>query len=136
MGQNVISDTLEYIQADDVKIIIKAKTILKDNTKLEVQQPENESDGEIRTFHCSWAANKADLTKFAKETLQSYKVDHMQGSITVFGLPFVRKGDAIKLYDPKNKERDNKSFLIKSVRYEFGMQGYRQQIELGIQISA
>jgi len=60
----------------------------------------------------------------------------MQGSITVFGLPFVRKGDAIKLYDPKNKERDNKSFLIKSVRYEFGMQGYRQQIELGIQISA
>jgi hypothetical protein len=135
IGQNVISNSLEYIQAEDVKIIIKAKTILKDNSKLECQAPEGESDGEIRTFHCPWANNLDDLKKFANETLQNFKVDHMQGSITVFGLPYVMKGDTIKLYDDKNKERDNKSFLAKAIRYQFGMEGYRQVIDLGIQIS-
>ena len=135
IGQNVISNSLEYIQAEDVKLIIKAKTILKDNTQLEYQAPEGESDGEIRCFYCWWANDLDDLKKFANETLQSFKVDHMQGDFTAFGLPYVMKGDTIKLYDDKNKERDNKSFLAKAVRYQFGMEGYRQVIDLGIQIS-
>ena len=62
-------------------------------------------------------------------------MDHLQGSFTAFGLPFVQTGDFVKLYDDKNKERDNKTFLAKAVRYTFGMDGYRQIIELGIQVS-
>lgn len=133
--QNIVSDNLEYVLADDVKVIIKAKAILKDNKKIEVQEPKNESDGEIRTFHCSWATNETELRKFAQEKLATFKVNHMTGSIIAFGEPFILKGDTIDLRDNKNPERDRKKFIVDAVRYTFGQNGYRQHVELGMQLS-
>ena len=133
--QNVIpGDSLEYTLADDIKIMIKAKTVLKDNTKIEVQEPSGDADGEIRTFYCDTATTEADLKKFAQEKLRSFKVNQMSGSFTAFGLPFIKKGDFAKLLDDKNPERNKKTFMAKSVHYTFGHGGFRQQIELGAQI--
>jgi hypothetical protein len=135
IGENTVSDELEYTLAEDVKIIIKAKTMTKDNKKLEVQEPENTSDGQVKTFLCHWAKNKDDLKKFAQEKLKTFKVDQMTGSLTIFGEPFVRKGDWAKIKDEQNPERSGKTFVIKDVRYTFGQQGYRQIIELGSQLA-
>ena len=134
-GHNTVpGDSLDYTLADDVKIIIKAKAITRDNKKIEVQEPEGDSEGEVRTFLHPSIESKEDLKKFAKEKLSTFKVDQMTGRFTVFGHPVVFKGDTIALQDDDNPERNDKGFFVKAVQYRFGSGGFRQDIELGMQI--
>jgi hypothetical protein len=58
----------------------------------------------------------------------------MEGSITAFGIPLVRKGDMVQLRDSDRKERDGKKFVVDGVDYQFGTSGYRQVINLGYEI--
>jgi hypothetical protein len=136
-GWNIISDSLEYKLADDVKLTVKAKAILKDNTKLEVTEPKGETAGEtegtILTYFSDKATTEPELRIFAKEMLKKNKVNSMSGSLTIFGLPYILIGDKAMLLDDKNKERNEKTFLVKSVKRTFGTGGYRQEIELGEQ---
>jgi hypothetical protein len=137
-GQNIISDSLTYTLADDVKIQIVAKAILKNNKKIEYKTPE---EGEIRTFLVPGATTEADLKTYAEDTLKTYKVNKMSGDFTAFGLPFVKKGDIVHLFDidndnkVRNEERNDKKFLVEGVTYTFGKGGYRQKIILGMQIN-
>lgn len=130
-GYNIIGDKLNYTRAEDITLQVVAKAILKDNTKLEVKEPENAENADIRTYYMPGAKNEDDLRTFAQEKLQEDKVDKMDGTITAFGLPYVRKGDIVHLLDDKNQERNNKRFLAKAVNYSFGQNGYRQTITLG-----
>ena len=133
-GKNIISDSLNYTLAEDIKFQIVAKAILKDNTKIECKEPANVEGGEIRTFLVPGATTEANLKEFAKERLQELQIDKMTGDFTAFGLPFVKKGDIVHFFDDKNEERKNKQFLVEAVRYEFGKGGYRQVITLGMEI--
>jgi hypothetical protein len=129
-------DKLEYLLADDVNLIIKAKNILKDNTKIEVQEPADANDGEIRTFFCDYALTESTLREFAKEKLKTFKVDQMKGSFEALGKPLVKKGDSVKLNDAKNPEWKDREFLVNGVKYLFNTEGkgFTQLIELGYQI--
>jgi len=131
-GLNIISDTLKYTLADDVKIQIVAKSILPDNTKLESKK--GDSDGEVRTFYNPGCKTQKELDEYAQNMLNTYKVNKMSGNFIAFGIPFVKKGDRILLYDDDNKERNNKKFIADAVEYNFGMGGYRQTVTLGDEI--
>ena len=131
-GLNIVSDTLKYTLAEDVNIQIVAKSILPDNTKLESKK--GDSKGEVRTFYAPQYKTQAELDDYAQNMLITYKVDKMSGDFTAFGIPFVRKGDRVVLYDDENKERDNKKFIADAVKYNFGLNGYRQIITLGDEI--
>jgi hypothetical protein len=133
-GENIISDTLKYTLAEDVKVQIVAKAILKDNTKLEWKEPADGAECEVRTFLVPGATTNGELQEYAKNTLAEYKVDKMEGDITLFGEPYVKKGDIVHLFDDDNEERDNKRFIIMAVKYHFGKSGYRQTVMLGAQI--
>ena len=133
MGYNVISDNLVYTLQEDVKIQIVAKAILADNTKLEYKVPAT-GDGEIRTFFKPGAKSIDELKAFADEMLATYKVDKMSGDFTAFGIPYVRKGDIVHLFDEKFPERNDKKFVVESVEYNFGLAGYRQKINLGYEL--
>lgn len=134
IGYNTISDNLKYTLAEDVKLQVICKTIKKDNTKIEYKEPVDGDGCEVRTFLVPGADSVDDLKIFAKNQLETFKIDKMTGNITVFGQPFICKGDFIKLYDEDNKEQDNKKFICEAVRYQFGQSGYRQIITLGGQI--
>jgi len=131
-GFNIISDTLKYTLAEDVNIQIVAKSILPDNTKLESKK--GDSSGEVRTFYAPEHKTQKELDTFAENMLKTHKVDKMSGGLTAFGIPFVRKGDSVLLYDDENRERDNKKFIADAIEYDFGMGGYRQTITLGDEI--
>jgi len=133
-GKNIIKDNLKYTAADDVKIQVVTKVILKNNTKLEVKLPAKNNGEGIRTFLCPNATSKADLETQAQHYLDNFKVDRMDGSYTAFGEPFVQKGDFVQLYDDDYTERDAKKFITDAVTYRFGRSGYRQEIKLGAQI--
>jgi len=131
-GFNIISDTLKYTLKDDVSIQIVAKSILPDNKKLESKK--GDTNGEVRTFYAPQHKTQADLDNYAQTMLDTYKADKMDGSFTAFGIPFVKKGDKVLLYDDENTERDNKKFIADAVEYNFGVSGYRQTVTLGDQI--
>ena len=131
-GLNIISDTLKYTLADDVNIQIVAKSILPDNTKLESKK--GDSSGEVRTFYAPSLKTQKELDDYAQKMLETYKTDKMSGDFTAFGIPFVKKGDKVHLYDDENTERDNKRFIADAVKYSFGLSGYRQTVTLGDQI--
>jgi len=133
-GKNVISDNLKYTLADDVNVQIVAKVILQDNTKLEAKVPVDATDAGIRTYFFPECKTKAELQERAQETLDIYKVDHMEGSFTAFGEPFTRAGDIVKFFDDEYEERNNKRFFVDAVEYKYGMSGYRQEIKLGTEI--
>lgn len=127
--------TLDYIKPDDVEVIIKAKAITKENVKLEVQEPEGETDGEVRTYFSDSAQTEADLRIFAQEKLKTFKDERVEGSVTCFGLPYVMAADRVYLMSDRDDEFNDKTFLVKEVKRTFGMQGYRQVLKLGAKIS-
>jgi len=131
-GLNIISDTLKYTLEKDIKIQIVAKSILPDNKKLE--STKGDKDGEVRTFFAPEYKTQSELDAFAENKLKTYKADKMSGDFTAFGIPFVKKGDVVHLYDDDNPERDNKEFIADAVKYSFSEKGYRQIITLGDEI--
>jgi hypothetical protein len=131
-GFNTISDSLKYTLAEDIHIQVVAKSILPDNTKLESKK--GEDGGEVRTFYAPEYKTQKELDVYAENMLKTYKVDRMSGDFTAFGIPFVKKGDSVLLFDDDNEERNNKKFIADAVKYSFGLNGYRQTITLGDEI--
>lgn len=134
LGHNTAGQDLAYNMAEDVKITVVAKAVLKDNTLLEVQEPAGDKSGEVRTYICPWAKTKEELQVFAKEKLATIKIDGVTGSIDAFGEPLVQPGDEVKLLDDKNAEFNGKTFVASDVSRVFGTGGYRQKIELGMEV--
>lgn len=143
--RNQISDTLNYMRKEDVKIAIKATSIQKDNSKIEVIVPREavqttgttetvKSDYEQRQFYFPGISSKQELKDAAEKLLNDYACDKMTGSITAFGVPYVRKGDIVRLQDNIRKERNGRKFWVDGVEYKFGLSGYRQIITLGYEI--
>jgi len=140
LKQNVISDDIEYILSDDIKIQIIAKNVLKDNTKIEWKEPVDAkgNDYEVKTFFCETAATENDLKKFAQEKMKSVKSDMIRGSVTVFGKPFIKKGDSVRLINSKNSDIDGKEFVAKAVTYQFNSasgRGFNQVVTLGYRLN-
>ncbi len=128
--QNFIDDSISQEDIDTDKIQVVAKVILPNGSKLETKYPEAISDPNVRTFYCDSATNMEELKKFAKEKKDSYKADQISGSFKAFGWPVVRVMDVVEFRDGENTYRDRNAFTVKSVKRTFGMNGYRQEIEI------
>lgn len=127
---NIISDSLEFVRAEDIKISVKATSFLPDNSKIEITK--GDSEGSERTIHF-YNVSKSTLEERAVKALNDFKFDGWEGSFTTFG-PLnggepVKHGDIIALTDNYYPEKSGK-YIVKSVRVNFGMQGYRQEIAL------
>lgn len=132
-GWNIIRDNLKYRVADDIDVVVKVKSIGKDNKKTEVQEPVN-GTGSIRTY-LLYNRTESEMREYARERLKEVKTDGLDGSFEAFGVPLVRVADRVKFIDEENPERNGKTYLVKGVRRQFGVSsGYRQTIELGYRI--
>jgi hypothetical protein len=148
--RNMISDSLKYTLADDVKICMKAVSIRRDNTQLTAYAPASaynvkadksgkktytkKESYEQRQEFCPQCGTQAEVQAYADKRAAEWVTDKMEGTITVFGAPFVKKGDLIQLRDSDRRERDGKKFVADAVDYSFGTGGYRQVITLGYEI--
>lgn len=129
--ENIISDNLEFVRADDVKISVKATSILPDNSKIEVKK--GDAEGTERTIHF-YNVSKSTLEERATKALTDFKFDGFRGSFTTFGSPLVRHGDIVDLTDNYYTEKSGK-YIVKSVKTSFGLSGYRQEVELAERLS-
>lgn len=126
--KNIIEDDLEYRRADDVKVRVKAISILPDNEKIEVQV--GDSSGAQRTL-TYYDLNEEDLKERAERELPRLKFEGYRGGFLTFGEPLVKHGDSVTLKDLKFPEREG-TYLVDGVDVTQGAsQGFRQKIKLG-----
>ena len=89
--------------------------------------------GERMTLPYPFAKSIDDLVNSATVELKKYYYSGFKGTLTTFGLPFVKMGDNVQLIDPILPER-NGVYKVKSVEYKGGVNGLRQTIQLDYKI--
>lgn len=125
------SDELEYQIEDEIKIKVKAISMMPDNSKIEVEV--GDSDGEQKTIH-KYNLNEADLKKVANAWLADFKYTGFVGELETFGEPYLRHGDRAKITSRKLPERDG-TYLIRVVKRKFSVGGgWRQSFTLGAKV--
>ena len=156
---NIISDDLLYKRTDDIKIGIEAKSIElssngtnKDGTSkkktnkihyfayydkkelkiVPIDDKPSAFDGEIRTLY-SMKMPEAQLKVYLEKEIKRITYNGWRGEFTTFGLPLVKHGDIAHIIDEVIPERTGK-FMVKSVKTEFGMNGFRQKVSLDLRV--
>ena len=124
-GQNLISEDFVYRIAEDVKIKVKAISVDAKNKRIEVET--GDKDGELYTVY-KYDVGKDELKKFADTELVRFKTTGFKGNFETFGEPYVNKCDIAHI---KASDKNKGNFLIKKLEVDFGMNGYRQKIEIG-----
>lgn len=131
LQKNVIQSDLEFKSEDELLYKIKAISIQKDNSRIEVEF--GDDDGEQRTFYFYDIEDKTQLEELAKEELQRVKYTGYQGTLTAFGLPPAKYGMTATIKDANYPQREG-NYYISSVKMEFGQNGYHNTVELGIKL--
>ena len=122
----VIKDNLFYTQKADIKLKVKAISILPNNQKIEVEL--GDAEGEQRTLHY-YNLSEVDLKKRAELEMDRLKYEGYRGDFETFGFSNINHGDIIELIDNKHPERQG-HYLVKKVKVHFGKNGYRQNVHL------
>ncbi len=129
-GVNIIDDSgLEWTRSDDMRIKVKAISLMPDNSKIKVEV--GDSDGEMRTLH-TYNKQESELREWAGQELKRLKQDGLTGSFKTFGYKPVDVLDAVCMrIDGENKGvyQVNKNVI------RFGDSGFRQEITLGQRLS-
>lgn len=128
-GKNIISESLEYIDAQDVKLKVKATSVLKSNKRIHVEV--GDKNGELREVY-AYDMSEEDLTKFANAELERFKITGLRGSFTAFGSPSVKATDIVRI---KTQNGTTGSYLITKLTKTYNTGGYRQKIDLGVRIA-
>ena len=132
LQEDVAKSNLTFKTEEDIKYKIKAISLQKDNTKIEVET--GDADGDLRTLYFYGITDKTQLEQLAKEEIKKYKYTGYQGSIKTFGSPFVRFGDAAKITDNNYPARTG-TYYVESVKTRFSTsQGFKRDVELGIKL--
>ncbi len=117
----------EYVNADSIKLKVKAISIMPDNTKKELDL--GDTSGEQRTLYF-YNVDPASLKSLAEKKMAKLKYDGYKGSFLAFGEPMVQPSDIAYLQDGKVPDKNGK-YMIKGNTITFGNKGFRQKIELG-----
>ncbi len=129
-GLNIISDqSLGQQQAENMRLRIKAVSLMPDNKKIKVEVGDN--DGEHRTLH-TYNKNESELKAWAEQEVKRLKRDGLTGSFTTFGYKLVDPLDAIGIVIDDAKMG---VYQVKKVVIKYGDGGYRQEITLGLRVA-
>jgi hypothetical protein len=128
--KNIIDDKgLEWMDSEDVKIKVKGVSIQSNNDKREYTYPAKDAEGQQITLTRP-GLNQADLEKYVKRLYDSFQYQGYRGNFVTFGEPFTNHGDKVQFSGEKLEERNEGVYLVRSVKRTFGVNGYRQSIEL------
>lgn len=134
-NETIIEDNLTYRTKDNFFLKIIGNSIIptgkKKDKKLESRY--GESGGQEIQL-CFYNLTQAALDAVVKNEYETYKVNGFEGDFLTFGEPYIRQGDAAVLHDHKIPER-NGTYEVKQVTRNYGMNGYRQRVELGRRLS-
>lgn len=129
-GVNLIDYSgLEWKDSQDVRICVKAISLMPDNKKIKVEV--GDSDGERRTLH-TYNKQESELKAWAEQELIRLKVDGLTGSFKTFGYRLADVMDPIGVII--DDEKRGVYQVAKNV-ITFGDSGFRQDITLGQRVN-
>lgn len=129
-GVNLIDDSQLKVQnAEDVKIKVKAVSLMPNNKKIRVEV--GDTDGERRTLH-AYNKTEAELKAWAEQELKRLKRDGLTGSFATFGAELVDKLDnvGIKIDGERKGVYQTQKNVIK-----YSPSGFRQEITIGARVA-
>lgn len=143
-NKNVIKSSLNYItDAGDIKPIAHGISKQKDNSVVELYAYYDDDNnivtstikpaGVINTMDVA-GINKDSLTTLLKRWLPRLRNKGTKGTFTTFGYPRVEHGNDAVMTDNKFPERSG-TFKVRSVNTSFGVNGFRQDIEIDQKIT-
>lgn len=135
LAPNIISNTLKFVRKEDIKLHITAKGQDRAGKTIVEELGDNSDDATKRTMNFGTECQtKQALRERAQAALDKQCFDGYEGKITGFGVPRVHAGDAVKLVDPENSEREG-IYLVKAVTINYGVgTGFRREVELSYKI--
>jgi len=125
--RNIIDNNLEWKNEEDTKIKLKAISMKPDNSKIEIEV--GDVGGEQRTAHY-FNLSETELRASAERDIIKYRYTGFRGEFETFGNKKINHGDIINLRSYKIPEQ-NGAYFVDGVKTSFGMNGFRQMIELG-----
>jgi len=141
--KNIIDGSdLAIIDEAELKNIAYGVSQRSDGTKIElytfyengkIKTSETNPSGNLNTMSIP-GLTKEKLTTLLERWLPNLYYTGYKGSFTTFGEPVVNHGDFAQIEDLKFPEKNGK-YLIKSVNVSFGLNGYRQNIELDSKVN-
>lgn len=133
LEKNVASNNLQYRNADDIKIKVKAVSTQPDGTKISIEV--GDDGGEVRQLTYYNIKIKEALTKIAEEDLRKYKVDGFSGQVTTFGQPIIQHGGKVALTSELYQDRSG-TYYADSVVIDWGDNAkYRRKVALGEKVT-
>ncbi|MCM1034108.1 MAG: hypothetical protein NC038_01165 [Paludibacter sp.] len=133
---NIVKSDLTFQRKEDLHLQITATSTDRTGKKLTVQVGDTGSDASKRTLHFgSEIQTEQALHDRANAELERCAYDGYTGKITGFGSPQVKAGDAVRLIDPNNPEREG-TYLVKAVKITYAVgKGFRRECELSYKIA-
>jgi len=128
LQKNVINPRLNWRKVADVRLKVKAISILPDNKTLTYTA--GDDDGALITRHFYNLTTEAELKVQAEQTLKLNKFNGFEGSLLTFGKPFCIHGQVAEIIDPRFESRNGKNFIDKVIT-TFGTRGFRREVYLG-----
>lgn len=130
--RNVISNDLQYVREQDVRVKIRAISHVagrKKGRKRLVAEAGDKLDGELRTFNYM-GLDQGQLQARADAEAKRLRFDGYRGTVTTFGVPAVEHGHVVDITDPDYPARGG-AYAVDKVTKSFGVGGSRRVITLG-----
>lgn len=129
LERNAVSEELNRRDSGELKLQVKAISILKGGKKLEVKV--GDAGGTVKQLSYVGITVKTELEKMARTDYERLKKKGFEGKVVLFGLPRVVHGQKMVLKSELCPEM-NGTYYVDKVTKEFSDSAtYRQTIELG-----
>lgn len=139
--RNIIKgDNLISVDESELNTVAHGVSVQSDGSKVElytyyengeIVTKTGDPGGDLNTMTIP-GRTTAQMTELLERWLPNLYYTGFKGSFTTFGEPVVNHGDIANIQDLKFPEKDGK-YIVKSVNITFGLDGYRQNIELDLQ---
>lgn len=126
------SDGLEYVSADDRKVLIRMIGRSKKGAKVQVEV--GEKGGDVRTVQNPTISDKATLTRIGQQLLKKQSYDGYKGALKGWLVPYCETGYTATVVDVDYPQREGR-YYVKGVKTEFSAQGGRRTVSLGIKVT-
>lgn len=132
---NVVKSELKFTRKEDTPLLLTVKYTDRQGKKHQLEVGDKGENAQRRTLNLGCNINSEQEAKQqAQAELERLSYDGYSGKITGFGIPRTAAGDALKIIDPDNPEREG-IYLIKSVTVSYTLGGgYRRTNELSYKI--
>jgi putative lipase involved disintegration of autophagic bodies len=132
-GFNIVdAKGLEYKDADETKLKIKAISVLEDGTRIE--ETAGEDNGAERTLFFNDIEDREQLRQLAEQEKNKYKYSGYDGKFRTLLKPYVTSAMTTEIEDPEFGKRSGK-YYINSVTTKYGYNGDEKVVEIGSRLS-